>query len=160
MENAPQLPLIVPTVTTDRDGRFTMRGIGRERIVRLMISGAGIETRLIRARTRDGEKVVVPNQWRDRADMPPDEFYANNFTHVAAPSNAVVGRVTDRVSGKPLAGVTIMSQKLHGNPVHGWGQDYVRATTDADGRYRLEGMPLGEDNEIGGVHAGPPIPAH
>jgi protocatechuate 3,4-dioxygenase beta subunit len=148
-ENAPQLPLIVPAVTTDRDGRFTMRGIGRERIVRLMISGAGIETKLIRARTRSGEKVVVPNEWRERADIPRDEFYANNFTHVAAPSNAVVGRVTDRVTGKPLAGATVMSQKLHGNPIHGWGQDYIRATTDADGRYRLEGMPLGEDNEIG-----------
>ena len=68
---------------------------------------------------------------------------------MAAPSNAVVGRVTDRVTGKPLAGATVMSQKLHGDPVHGCGQDFIRTVSGADGQYRLEGMPLGDDNEIG-----------
>ena len=60
--NGPQVAAAIPDVAADADGRFTMRGIGRERIVWLMISGAGIETKLIRARTRNGDKVVVPKQ--------------------------------------------------------------------------------------------------
>ncbi len=143
-ETTPQLANVITPVATDRDGRFTMRGIGRERIVALIVSGRGIETRVIRARTRAGKSFTVPGNFFE----PPEVYYANGFTHAAGPSNDVVGRVTDRATGKPLARVTVLCQKLSGDPLHSSGEDYTRTVTDANGRYRLEGLPLG-DNEVG-----------
>jgi beta-lactamase regulating signal transducer with metallopeptidase domain/protocatechuate 3,4-dioxygenase beta subunit len=145
----PEMPLVVPVATTDQNGRFTLPGIGRQRVVQLMVSGPGVETMPIWARTRAGEKITVPYEWQQRGDLENETYYPNNFTHVTGPSNAVVGTVTDLESDKPLAGVTVLSQKVHGNPTQGYGQDYIRTVTDAEGHYRLEGMPLGDGNEIG-----------
>ncbi len=47
-----QMPSILPDARTDQEGKFTLRGIGRERIVNLMVSGRNIETMLVHARTR------------------------------------------------------------------------------------------------------------
>jgi beta-lactamase regulating signal transducer with metallopeptidase domain/protocatechuate 3,4-dioxygenase beta subunit len=149
--SSPILPAIVAAATTDEDGRFAMPGVGRDRVVELMLSGKGIETSFITARTRAGQTIKLGSQ-PDRASKTASRVvYASGFTHVAGPSNAVVGTVTDRQTGKPLAGITILSQKLAGDPVYGIGQDFIRAVTDAEGHYRLEGMPIGEDNEIGAV---------
>jgi hypothetical protein len=54
--------------------------------------------------------------------------------------------VRDRDTKKPLAGVTITSYKLANHPAH--GVDFIQTTTDAEGRYRLTGMPKGADNKI------------
>ena len=56
----PQLPAIIADTQTDRDGKFTVHGIGRERLAQLLISGSGIESKFVLARTRAGEKVAVP----------------------------------------------------------------------------------------------------
>ena len=54
--NGPQLAAAIPDAVADADGRFTLAGIGRERIVQMLISGPGIETREVTARTRKAEK--------------------------------------------------------------------------------------------------------
>src|SRR5262249_7419252 len=46
---------LFPEVTADREGRFELRGVGRERVVNLTISGPTIETRQVRVRTRPGK---------------------------------------------------------------------------------------------------------
>ncbi len=144
--NSDSLPGIIPAVMTDSSGRFTMHGLGRERLATLLVSGPGIETKFFDARTRRGATIVIK---RNNENDDNKEILASDLAHVAGPSNATVGRVTDRATGKPLAGVTVLSQALQGNPIRGWGQDFIRATTDAEGRYRLEGMPVGNGNEIG-----------
>ena len=65
---------------------------------------------------------------------------------MAAPTKPVVGVVRDKDTGKPLAGVTVESNKLANDPVP--GRNIVQTTTDAEGRYRLTGMPKGEGNKI------------
>jgi hypothetical protein len=68
---------------------------------------------------------------------------------VAAPTKPIVGVVCDRDTKKPLVGVKIYSYKMANNPVHSFdSQAIVWATTDAEGRYRLIGMPKGEGNKI------------
>ena len=57
----------------------------------------------------------------------------------------------DAETKTPLAGITVKSQSRHGEQISGWGQDFVRAVTDDQGRYRLEGMPVGSDNRIAAI---------
>ncbi len=73
-------------------------------------------------------------------------YYGANFRHAAAPTKPVLGVVRDRDTKKPLAGVIVESNKLANNPVP--GMNIVQTTTDAQGRYRLMGMPKGEGNKI------------
>ena len=56
------------------------------------------------------------------------------FTHTLEPSRPVQGRVTDKATGKPLAGlvVELIPMRRHG------GMPFY-ARTDADGRYRVSG---------------------
>ena len=68
------------------------------------------------------------------------------FRHMAAPTRPVVGVVRDKDTRKPLAGVTIESYMLANSRVP--GNNIVRTTTDAEGRYRLIGLPKGRGNKI------------
>ncbi len=56
------------------------------------------------------------------------------FTHTLEPARPVQGRVTDKATGKPLAGllVEMIPMRRHG------GMPFY-ARTDADGRYRVSG---------------------
>jgi protocatechuate 3,4-dioxygenase beta subunit len=140
------LPAIMPAATSDAAGRFRLTGIGRERLVWLSIQGAGIETAWqVWARTRPGPTLVVPKiRLRDSERY---TYYGATFEHVARPSRPIVGTVRDKDTGKPLAGVTIKSYKLSGNPAHDPGF-FINTTSDAAGHYRLQGMPIGKDNAL------------
>ena len=59
----------------------------------------------------------------------------------------MVGKVVDAKTKAPVAGVTVKSYRLAGRRMTGWTEGIVRATTDAEGRYRLEGLPIG-NNEV------------
>ena len=71
--NGPQMRSVIPDVMTDADGRFVLRGIGRERVTQLLISGPGIETNQVKAGRAMGRRSksqtrhsanVVPIIWR------------------------------------------------------------------------------------------------
>ncbi|MGD9855903.1 MAG: M56 family metallopeptidase, partial [Planctomycetaceae bacterium] len=139
--NGPQMQSVIPDVTTGADGRFTLRGIGRERVAQLLISGPGIETNQVKTRTRDGETIEVPNSWdRDRDPDNQEIYHSAEFTHVAAPSVPVVGQVTDADTGEPIEGVDVSAGQQQ--TFIGTGKRWIHADTDKDGRYRLEGLPL------------------
>jgi WD40 repeat protein/beta-lactamase regulating signal transducer with metallopeptidase domain len=146
--NGPHLPFIVPDATTDEDGRFVLRGVGRERVVELMVSGPGIETKMIYARTRKGDPIVVTQSWRDSDHplMPKDTFYGAEFDYKSAPSKPIVGRVTDAETGKPIAGALVNAGQE--GMFFRSGLPWIATMTDADGRYRLEGMPIGKRNAL------------
>ncbi len=145
--NGFQMPSIVPDVVTDTEGRFTLLGLGKERIAQLIISGPGIETSIAHARTRAGKTIRVPHQF-DQPKMAnlgiPDEvFYANGFDYVAAPSVPVEGRIVDDSTGAPRSGflVTAGHQVMNSRG----GKPYIATVTDQDGRYTLSG--LSQSNE-------------
>jgi beta-lactamase regulating signal transducer with metallopeptidase domain/uncharacterized GH25 family protein len=159
--NGPQLLTIIPAATTDRDGRFAILGIGRERVAQLLISGPNIETKPAWVRTRRGEKVSVPLQWG--MDTDPNHMYEvtidlhptfqpAEFTHVAGPSKPVVGTITDADSGQPLPGVLISAGQQ--STFSAGGKPYIFATTDAQGHYRLAGLEAGRREQL---YVFPPI---
>jgi protocatechuate 3,4-dioxygenase beta subunit/5-hydroxyisourate hydrolase-like protein (transthyretin family) len=142
-----QLESLLPAVTADADGRFRISGIGRERIVHLQIEPPGFETRHVFTRTRPGQTYEI-SQHADRPNWRKLTYHGANFTHVAAPSQPLVGVVRDKDSGKPLANVSIRAYSLAGEEISGWSNGYIRTVTDAEGRYELKGLPIGESRVI------------
>ncbi len=131
------LPEHLRVATADERGRLRLEGLGRERRVVAVLEGPGIASTEVWVFTRP--KPLPP--MRQVFPIHPAEF-----RHLAAPSRPVVGVVRDRVTKKPLAGVTVRSEKL-GNQ-YWWGSRYVVTRTDEQGRYRLLGLPKGKGNEI------------
>jgi beta-lactamase regulating signal transducer with metallopeptidase domain/protocatechuate 3,4-dioxygenase beta subunit len=148
--NGPQVRSIVRPAVTDANGQFIMRGIGRGRIAELLVEGPGVAAERIFARTEAGEPVVLQRERRS-PDLGDYTYYPAEFTLVAGPSVPIEGIVRDAKTKRPLAGVTVKSQARHGELINGWGQDFVRAVTDDEGRYRLLGMPIGDGNRIAAI---------
>jgi RNA polymerase sigma factor (sigma-70 family) len=117
----------VPTrVTTGADGRFRLTGLGRDRLVRLRLAGPGIETAYASVRTRPAPAVLAKGE----------RVHYATFDHVAGPCRPILGTVREKSTGRPLAGVTVGTGIGFGD---GRGST-ARATTDAQGRYRLDGV--------------------
>jgi RNA polymerase sigma factor (sigma-70 family) len=131
--------IIGPTLT-DRDGRFTLRGAGAERIVEVLIEGGGVARSIPFIVTRRGfdpkpyndvllnkenDDLRVLNRFRG--------LNAPDFTFVAEPGRELSGVVTDSVTGEPVPGCRVFAMTGYG--------DGIGARSDARGRYRLEGLP-------------------
>jgi protocatechuate 3,4-dioxygenase beta subunit len=131
--------------TTDAQGRFVLKGIGRDRLVNLRIEGPGIRPLDIHVITRPGEPIRVPNMAREpRFGM--RTFYGASLRLAASPSRPIEGFIRDRETGAPVAGATVSSYKLADQNLG--NNTIVQAKSDAKGHYRLAGMPRGSGNEV------------
>jgi RNA polymerase sigma factor (sigma-70 family) len=122
------------TIKTGPDGRFQIDGAGRDRIVALEFEGPGIERGSVRAMTRPAPPSARPRPRSSDPYMQPrfSPLYGAAFDYVAGSSKPIEGIVRLKTTGKPLAGVSI----------HGQGAGTsVSAVTDANGRFRLDGLP-------------------
>jgi RNA polymerase sigma factor (sigma-70 family) len=131
-------PLFPPTVT-DRDGRFRISGIGRERYAELWIEEPSIVTTAIHARTRPGPVIGDPDHPTDQYGRPKFVLYGAEFTYKASPSRPIEGTVFDRETGQPLPGITIRPDRPTITTT-----DRVSAITNAEGRYHLTGLPINQ----------------
>ena len=121
------------TTVSDQDGRFTLTGLGRDRLVELRIDGPAIASDEVQVFTRPDPAVRVPEDPGDKMHGT-RTYYGSTFDLVAEPTQPFEGVVTDRATGKPVAGVTIRAMSK-------WWT--IHTATDKDGRYRLTGMPPG-----------------
>ena len=123
-----------PPVRTDADGRFVLRGVGVDRVALVEIRGETIAYAQIAIDARTNRATPLPRELGNA-----QRKFGPDFTFDAAPTKPVVGTVRDADSGKPLAGVGIESDLIAG----GWVRpsNVVRTVTDAEGRYRLVGLP-------------------
>jgi 5-hydroxyisourate hydrolase-like protein (transthyretin family) len=118
--------------TTDADGRFTFDGLPRGTYVHLdfwhpdyAVDEVTVDT------TVAGGIAKVVKTVLNAFEIPPVK---PNFTHTLEPARPVQGRVTDKQTGKPLAGLLV---RLNATRRHGGTPFFSR--TDADGRYRISG---------------------
>ena len=74
------------------------------------------------------------------ADGPMIVYYGARFDHVAAPTRPIVGTVRDKDTGAPIPGVHITGMPNIPNSLI--TTPGVEATTDAQGRYRVDGLPV------------------
>ena len=131
-----------PTVQTDSEGRFELRGLGRDRQVELRVVQAELASSAISVLTRP----TRPIRTRVSTLMGRGErLYGSEFEYIASPGLTVEGVVRDSDSGEPIAGIGVQSDRLGE-----WGgaEGYLSTTTDEEGRYRLHGLPLGKDNRL------------
>jgi RNA polymerase sigma factor (sigma-70 family) len=131
----PDDPDLAPAVS-DKDGRFTLRGLGKDWLYELSFGGPTIERRKAQLVTRPQEPKQVPGAgvYTPERGAPKVMQYGCEFTHVAAPSKPIIGVVRDKETGKPVAGARVGKQWTRDDDPWGW------TTTDKDGRYRLEGL--------------------
>ena len=106
-------------IITDADGRFRVRGVGRDRVVTFALEGPQIQ------------RVTFWVVSRPSTAAP---FYGgingSTFAYVASSSRTIRGVVRDKETGRPLSGVKVSDQAA-----------YFGTFTDADGRYELAGYP-------------------
>ncbi len=119
-------------VTTGADGRFRVAGLGRERVVRLEIEGPSIAHELEWAITRAPEAVGAPL----RDSLSQHRIYPATFDYLAQPSRRLQGTIRDGLTGNPVPDVTI----------HGY--TFSRSTSDAAGRFELEGYPKSREYSL------------
>jgi RNA polymerase sigma factor (sigma-70 family) len=137
------------TWTTDADGRFEIKGVGRDRIVGLGLEGAGLEHGRLSAMARPARTAPRPRPQPTRKPRG-QLFYGPaadpllvgaTFEHVAGPTKPITGVIRLKATSQPAAGVTVAGIE----PVT-WTVAY--AQTDAQGRFRLVGLPKAEVYQV------------
>jgi protocatechuate 3,4-dioxygenase beta subunit len=138
---------ILPQTQSDDDGQFTLRGLGRDRLVRLVIEADGFETNEVYARLRAAETITLADPLAGTV-----QIYGAKITHVAAPSRPVEGVVRDAKTQSPVAGVLVTSRRTGvatvDRQIQRAGSDFVRAVTNEAGRFRLAGLPNSPHNQL------------
>jgi RNA polymerase sigma factor (sigma-70 family) len=132
-------------VVTGADGRFHLTGIGGDRVATLLVSGPTIASTEINVLTYDGPEIqTTPPVQRNVVRFAPPKttvFHAPKFEAVAIPTRPIEGVVRDKDTGRPIEGLTLQAAVEEPRSLIRI-EENVRTTTDAQGRYRLEGMPV------------------
>jgi protocatechuate 3,4-dioxygenase beta subunit len=150
-ESAPYFPRNVapprertdPWAVTNQEGRFVISGIPAESFVTVALRGDTIAYEEVSIVTRNMPPVVHGPTDFERVI---DKVYGADFTYPAPPGRSIVGTVHDAKTRKPLAGVAVEAWRMAGSNREGFGEP--RVLTDANGQYRLIGIPNGKGNEL------------
>jgi protocatechuate 3,4-dioxygenase beta subunit len=143
--------------TTGPDGTFRLTGIGRDRGLMLGVRAPGKADQYTRVITRPDfpavpeakggevplpgpEPVVGERPARPLRLQPRGEVALSGLepTVVVAPDKPIFGTLRDAKTKQPLAGIRVLCY-TPGRPLD-WGWRPVEAVTDAQGRYRLDGV--------------------
>jgi serine/threonine protein kinase/WD40 repeat protein len=127
------LPGVSPETRTDSDGRFTLSGIGRERLAELQVTAPAMVDTTITVMTRN-----APDLGTLRIHGKPTQTtYGAKFTAQLKPGVTITGVVRDRDTKEPIPGMWV---GLRADPLSAlrWGE-YSRIT-DRNGRFTLSGV--------------------
>jgi RNA polymerase sigma factor (sigma-70 family) len=117
---------------TDAEGRFTLRGVGKDRVPAVVIEAPGKAVQPVRVVTRPGFKDGPPGRkWRMTG---PDGVFT------VGPARLISGVVRDAKTQKPVAGVRVVAETYDESAFfRRWVK--VEAKTDREGRYTLDRLP-------------------
>ncbi|HJT32901.1 MAG TPA: carboxypeptidase regulatory-like domain-containing protein [Pirellulales bacterium] len=129
-------PELMPSAITDREGRFRLAGLGRDRQVRLQLDGAGIARTWLYVVTHDMPPVPYPGyDPRFRVQT----CFGRRFDLTAEPEQPITGVIRDADSGEPLPGVEVRLTRYADSLL--FVESFLAAITDDQGRYVLRGVP-------------------
>jgi hypothetical protein len=114
-------------------------------MVTLRIEGPTIATTEINVTSRQIGTITVP-EWKRNPQGGMLTYCSPNFNRGLAPTKPIVGVVRDKDSGKPIPGVILQSHKIAGSNIS--GRRDIQTVADANGEYRLTGLPKGEGNVL------------
>ncbi len=127
-------------LTTDADGRFRLDGIGRRRLVELEITRADLAVKRVLVQSRAiGRIAEPPPSPTTRQGLDEPGQYGANCTITVEPTRAITGVVRDLQTNRPIAGAIVTASRL--DDTTGLMHGDIMARTDAEGRYRLVGLP-------------------
>ncbi|HEV3342227.1 MAG TPA: M56 family metallopeptidase [Pirellulales bacterium] len=144
---------LVPPVKTDDRGEFSLSGLGRDQVATVTLSGDRVEAERFFIVGTDMETKRLPH-----ISMYPkgaqDSFVGVNFALAVGPAIPVSGVVTEFKTGKPIAGAMVHVERLFSR--EGFDNlvqlrlytSHIRTVTDQQGRYRLVGIPPGEQHVL------------
>jgi RNA polymerase sigma factor (sigma-70 family) len=141
---SPNQRLVAIATTTGADGRFKLTGIGRDRIAELTVSGPGIATTQVHAFSRPEPEIRSVDRGMMRRE--PFIVHAPKFQLALAPTKRVEGVFRDKDSGKPIAGLRLQAAVFDESSLI--PQPGIEAMTDAEGKYRLDGLPKAPDYRL------------
>jgi RNA polymerase sigma factor (sigma-70 family) len=110
------------SITTDDDGRFSLRGFGKDTAVTLVVASDRFAH----------QTVVVSASGAGKPDAPTD------FEAVLLPPQILEGKVLGEDTGKPIGKVLL---RLYGRTPAGDSSQTISAWTDEQGRFRVHGPP-------------------
>jgi hypothetical protein len=121
-----------PSARSDANGEFRLSGVGRDRIVMLDLQGAHIAGTQVLVMTT-AESLELP------AAAPELQFgiyrlFGPRFEVRLKPGRELTGTICDLETGERLPGIRLMTQ-MNG------AESASLAVSDAEGRYRLSGLP-------------------
>jgi RNA polymerase sigma factor (sigma-70 family) len=119
------------SATTGPDGAFRLTGIGRDRGLMLGVRGPGIADHYARVVTRPDFPASPPGKGQVALQGPEPAV-------AVAQAKPIQGTLRDARTKQPLAGVRVLAYTPD-RPLDWWWQP-VETVTDAQGRYRLDGL--------------------
>jgi beta-lactamase regulating signal transducer with metallopeptidase domain/protocatechuate 3,4-dioxygenase beta subunit len=129
---------------TNRDGRFRLTGLGRDRLADVDITGPSIAFRRFQIVTRPIKR--VENKGAEGSPLFDLSFYGADCTLVVEPGRTIEGVVRDADTKTPIPGATVTGQMLGGSIRSIEGLNV--AVTDSLGHYRLDGLPKGNGHRL------------
>ena len=114
---------VLTRVTTDKDGKFKITGVGKDRSVRITVRGEMTEHFQVRVVTRAIDPKLEQHG--------PFGLHGAKFTLRIGPSRPIVGTVRDAKTGAGVSGMKVV--ELIGN--------LCETTVDKDGKFKLVGVP-------------------
>jgi RNA polymerase sigma factor (sigma-70 family) len=124
----------ISPVRTGSDGRFHLKGIGRDRGATLIIEGDSHELSFAMIFTSSDpaySPLLLPSDGSGERRL-----FGCRFDLTVAPGRLIEGVIRDIDSGRPVGGAKVRS----------WS--FGTATSDADGRFKIPGQPKGPLNQI------------
>ena len=137
-------------VTSAHDGSFTINGIGSGRLAVLSITGAQTALRKVIVATADVAPVEFSYLGLYTLSTGKETVHGRKIALVCEPSQPIVGRVLDSQTNQPVAGVVVASHVFaSSDPAQQLaGLNHLKAVTDELGKFSLQGMPMGNGNQI------------
>lgn len=134
------VPGLATETRTDADGRFTLHGLGRDRIAQLTVAAPSVVDTDLTVMTRDVPDVRIrlgDNGSAFAAELPEQMIRGAGFTLQLEPGRSIKGRVIDRDTREPIPGMWV-GPTLH--PAAGVSASKYPWVTDEQGRFTVTGL--------------------